>query len=120
MLTEVAGARRGWETAAARSSMTGVSAEAACRGQSASVLLEQPCVYGDGVVDLGKPWKQARAREIWVMRWCPVHAEKEQRGRRMIDGNLHPCHRSTRSSASSGDGFALARRWLRGREGEQE
>jgi hypothetical protein len=81
MLTEVAGARRGWEMAAARSSTIGVSTEAACRGRSASVLLERPCVYGNGVVDLGKPWKQARAREIWVSRWCPVHAEKEQRVR---------------------------------------
>jgi hypothetical protein len=81
MLTEVAGARRGWETAAARSLMIGVSTEAACRGRSASILLERPCVYGDGVVDLGKPWNQARAHEIWVPRWCPVHAEKEQRVR---------------------------------------
>jgi hypothetical protein len=53
MLTEVAGARRGWETAAARSSMTGVSAKAACRGQSTGVLRGRPCVYGDGDVDLG-------------------------------------------------------------------
>jgi hypothetical protein len=53
MLTEVAGARRGWETAAARSSTTGVSTEVACRGRSACVLLGRPCVYGDGFVDLG-------------------------------------------------------------------
>jgi hypothetical protein len=53
MLTEVAGARRGWETAMARSSTTGVSAEAACRGRSAGVLRGRPCVYGDGDVDLG-------------------------------------------------------------------
>jgi hypothetical protein len=53
MHTEVAGARRGWETTVARSLMTGVSTEAACRGRSASVLLGRPCVYGDGFVDLG-------------------------------------------------------------------
>jgi hypothetical protein len=53
MLTEVIGARRGWEMAAARSLMTGVSTEAACRGRSAGVLLGRPCVYGDGDVDLG-------------------------------------------------------------------
>jgi hypothetical protein len=53
MLTEVARVRRGWETVVARSSMTGVSTEVACRGQSASVLLGRPCVYDDGVVELG-------------------------------------------------------------------
>jgi hypothetical protein len=53
MLTEVAGARRGWETVAARSSTTGVSTEAACRGRSASILLGRPFVYGDGFIDLG-------------------------------------------------------------------
>jgi hypothetical protein len=53
MLTEVAGARRGWKTAAARSSMTGVSTEAVCKGRNAGILLGRPCVYGDGVVDLG-------------------------------------------------------------------
>jgi hypothetical protein len=39
--------------AAARSSMTEVSTEVACRSWSASVLLGRLCVYGDGVVDLG-------------------------------------------------------------------
>jgi hypothetical protein len=53
MLTEVARARRGWETVAARSSMTGVSRDAACRGRSAGVLLGRPYVYGDGIVVLG-------------------------------------------------------------------
>jgi hypothetical protein len=53
MLTEFAGARRGWETVAARSSSTRVSTEAACRGRSAGILLGRPCVYGDGVVVLG-------------------------------------------------------------------
>jgi hypothetical protein len=53
MLTEVAGARRGWEMVVARSSTTGVSAEAVCRGRSAGVLRGRPCVYGDGDVDLG-------------------------------------------------------------------
>jgi hypothetical protein len=53
MLTEVARARRGWETAAARSSTTGVSTDAACRGRSTGVLLGRPCVYGDGIIVLG-------------------------------------------------------------------
>jgi hypothetical protein len=39
--------------AVARSSMTGVSTEVACRGWSMSVLLGHPCVYDDGVIDLG-------------------------------------------------------------------
>jgi hypothetical protein len=52
MLTEVAGARRGWEMVVARSATTGVSTEAVCRGQSAGVLRGRPCVYGDGDVDL--------------------------------------------------------------------
>jgi hypothetical protein len=37
-----------------------------------------------------------------------VHVERSREGEGWVDGNLHPCHRSTRSSVSSGDGFASA------------
>jgi hypothetical protein len=37
-----------------------------------------------------------------------VHVERSREGEGWVDNNLHPCRRSTRSSASSGDGFALA------------
>jgi hypothetical protein len=40
-----------------------------------------------------------------------VHAEKEQRGRRKIDGNLPLDRQSTRTLASSGGGSASAARW---------
>jgi hypothetical protein len=51
----------------------------------------RPDIYGNGVVLLGFPCKQTRAREIWASRWCYKHSDKERRGRRMVDGNLLPC-----------------------------
>jgi hypothetical protein len=77
-------------------------------------------VYGNGVVLLGFPYKQTRAREIWASWWCSMHPEEKQTGRGMIDGNLYPYRRSTRSSTGSGDGFTSARRRLQGGEGVQE
>jgi hypothetical protein len=75
---------------------------------SARGFLRCAGVYGYGVVGLGSPVnKQGRVRSR-CRGGVPCIQRGSREGEGRFDGNLHPCRRSTRSSASSGGGFASA------------
>jgi hypothetical protein len=75
---------------------------------SARVLPRCPSVYGDASsASTGPGYKWGRVRS-GCRGGVPCIQRRSREGEGRVDGNLHPCRRSTRCSASSGDGFASA------------